>query len=485
MNEKNNKIRGSLIGGAIGDALGYQIEFKRNIKDKEVTNYRDDKGIISDDTQMTLFTANALLWRETRGSLRGIAMPPARAIYESYLDWLDTQNNTNNHNSISWIKEIPELNIERAPGNTCLSALSSGKMGTIDEPINNSKGCGGIMRVAPIGLYAKDSKTAGAIGAESSAITHGHPLGILPCYILASMLNMIVYNNETIEVALDKSVHQYYDEFNKFDKSDVDYLIELISKAKKLVKEDISDTEAIASLGEGWVAEETFAIAIYSCLKYPNSFQDAIICSVNHDGDSDSTGAVVGNIMGAYLGYNSIPDYYKNNVELKDIILELADDMSVSVPISEYSSNKDEKWENKYLYCKYVNKVIEDKNSMEVPISLENFISFDEDGYAFANQKLPTELENDYNTFINNYYMSEDNKVVNTIVNKINGLPFDIETTIAQLIDYKPEVGFVSPMTQGIIRNAVLKKCETDGIKLEENRDEIGGLPYFVKFKRV
>ena len=262
VNEKNNKIRGSLIGGAIGDALGYQIEFKRNIKDKEVTEYKNNKGIISDDTQMTLFTANALLWRETRGSLRGIAMVPTRAIYESYLDWLDTQNNTNNHNSISWIKEIPELNIERSPGNTCLSSLSSGKMGTIEEPINNSKGCGGIMRVAPIGLYAKDSKTAGIIGAESSAITHGHPLGILPCYILASMLNMIVYNNETIEVALDKSIHQYYDEFNKFNKSDVDYLLELINKAKKLAKENIPDIEAIASLGEGWVAEETFAIAI-------------------------------------------------------------------------------------------------------------------------------------------------------------------------------------------------------------------------------
>lgn len=356
MNEINNKIRGSLIGGAIGDALGYQIEFKRNIKDKEIINYQNNKGIISDDTQMTLFTANALLWRETRGNLRGIAMPPVRAIYESYLDWLDTQNNTNNHNSISWIKEIPELNIKRAPGNTCLNALSSGKMGTIDEPINNSKGCGGIMRVAPIGLYARDSKTAGTVGAESSAITHGHPLGILPSYILASMLNMIVYNNENIEVALDKSIHQYYDNFNKFSKIDVDYFIELINKTKKLAKENISDVEAISRLGEGWVAEETFAIAIYSCLKYPNNFQDAIVCSINHDGDSDSTGAITGNIIGAYLGYNAIPNYYKDNVELKEIILELADDMSVNIPISEYSTNEDKKWENKYLYCKINNK---------------------------------------------------------------------------------------------------------------------------------
>ena len=107
--DRKNRIVGSLIGGAIGDALGYQIEFKRNVQDKEVTKYKDDKGIISDDTQMTLFTANGLIWRETRGAMKGIALLPPDAVYESYLDWLDTQNNTNNHDKkISWIKDIKE-----------------------------------------------------------------------------------------------------------------------------------------------------------------------------------------------------------------------------------------------------------------------------------------------------------------------------------------------------------------------------------------
>ena len=145
------------------------------------------------------------------------------------------------------------------------------------------------------------------------------------------------------------------------------------------------------------------------------------------------------------------------------------------------------KEEIKNIICvnKMVNENVVNEQKKLVPNSLNDFISFDEDGYVFANQKLPTDLENDYNAFINNYYSSVDNKVVNTIINKINELPFDIETTIAQLIDYKSEVAFVSPMTQGIIRNAVLNKCEANGIKLEENRNEIGGLPYFVKFKKV
>ena len=349
---RNDKIRGSLVGGAIGDALGYQIEFKRNIKEKEITDFNDGVGIISDDTQMTLFTANGLLFRETRSAMRGIALLPVHAIYESYLDWLDTQNHTNNHKSISWIKDIEELNVPRAPGNTCLSALSSGIMGTIEKPINNSKGCGGVMRVAPVGLYMEDSETAGQLGAEVSALTHGHPLGIIPSYVFSTLIWYLLNTELSIEESLKKAITQFKEKFNYFNKQDTNYFLELVDKAISLSKENIKDIDAINELGEGWVAEEAFAIAIYSCLKYSNSFKDAVVCAINHDGDSDSTGAIAGNIIGVYLGYAAIPDEYKNNIELKNIILELADDLSIKVPVGEYNINNDKQWLNKYVYCK-------------------------------------------------------------------------------------------------------------------------------------
>ena len=171
----DNKIKGCLIGGAIGDALGYQIEFQRGIRDKEVTKYKNDEGIITDDTQMTLFTAVGLLWRETRLALKGITVPCEDAIYYAYLDWLETQENYRvNDRTVSWIKEIPELRIQRAPGFSCMSALSSSNMGTLKDPINDSKGCGGVMRIAPIGLYASNPLAAGEVAAKASAITHEH-----------------------------------------------------------------------------------------------------------------------------------------------------------------------------------------------------------------------------------------------------------------------------------------------------------------------
>ena len=350
MNNTKNKIRGSLLGGAIGDALGYQIEFKKGIKEKEITRF-NGKGIISDDTQMTLFTANALIWIETRIKMRGISSNPVDVIYLAYKDWLDTQINTKEEKSISWIKEIPELNVPRAPGNTCLSALSSNKKGTIENPINDSKGCGTVMRVAPIGLYIKDENEAGKIAAKSSALTHGHPLGIIPSYVLASMLSLIVNKELDILSSLNKSIDNLLRNYNIFNENDTKYFIDLMNKVVKLSSSNTNDIDAIKELGEGWVAEEALAIAVYSCLKYSNSFEDAVVCAINHDGDSDSTGSIAGNIIGAYLGEEAIPNYYTDNLELKDVILEIADDLSTPVPVSEYSNNNDEYWISKYVDC--------------------------------------------------------------------------------------------------------------------------------------
>ena len=133
-------------------------------------------------------------------------------------------------------------------------------------------------------------------------------------------------------------------------------LMELIDKAIEFALNDnIDDLDAIRQLGEGWVAEETLAIAIYCSMKYENDFEKAIIASVNHSGDSDSTGSVTGNILGAHLGMKAIPEKYLAKLELKDIILEIADDLFNDCNISEYSNYRDEVWERKYIYHTYPN----------------------------------------------------------------------------------------------------------------------------------
>ena len=339
-----DKVRGSIFGGAIGDALGYQIEFETGIKPKQVTRFKENPGIFSDDTQMTLFTACSLLWREERFRMRGIAALPHEAVYLGYLDWLDTQQRAEEHDHVAWIREIPELNIMRDPGMTCISALSSGKRGTLENPINDSKGCGGIMRIAPVGLYLNPLVTDMSVGEFSAricAITHGHPLAILSAFVFGETIfhltNMNSSVEESVNFALDKMdawrpyMPSKSGDFRRTNlyKKEKPELRAIIEQSIALAKDKpITDQQAIMRLGDGWVAEEALAIAIYSALKHESSFEDTVICAVNHDGDSDSTGSIAGNIIGARLGYDKIPDYFRENIELKEVLLKLSDDMA-------------------------------------------------------------------------------------------------------------------------------------------------------------
>lgn len=351
-----NKIKGCLIGGAIGDSLGYPIEFTHT-DGKIIKKELNRSDCISDDTQMTLFTANALLWQTTRTMSYGISPKISDCLHMAYQDWYETQQPKNARDNdrvkISWVMNVPEMNETRAPGVTCLNSLSGDTKGTIENPINNSKGCGGVMRVAPIGLYydTMPLHEIGKIGAEAAAITHGHPLGIIPAYVFAALIHLLAYSEKNIEEATKEAVKDFHENFNKFNETDIKYFTELIDQAVNLAHEKIDDFEAISQLGEGWVAEEALAIAIYSSIKYQNNFEKAIVCSINHNGDSDSTGAIAGNIIGTYLGYDKIPNKYKDNIELKDVILEIAEDL-----YNDYKSENediDEVWEQKYIQKTY------------------------------------------------------------------------------------------------------------------------------------
>ena len=358
-----DRFRGCLIGGAAGDALGYAVEFMRErdifsrYGEKGITEYELKDGVarISDDTQMTLFTATGLLVGTTRGKMRGVIGDYAEYIHDSYTDWLKTQVKQyplRDKERYSWLVNVPELFSPRAPGNTCMSALQGGDYGTPENPINHSKGCGGVMRVAPIGLYFNDrgvdAQYISRIGAEAAAITHGHFLGWVPAAALVQIIHEISQNDETVLNAVQHSLETVREEWA--ETPDSDYFIKLIEKAVDLAGRDMNDLEAIHQLGEGWVAEETLAIAVYCALKYENDFDAAIIASVNHKGDSDSTGAVTGNILGARLGLKGIPEKYTKDLELKEVILEVADDLHHDCQMSEYDyDHRDRAWIQKYI----------------------------------------------------------------------------------------------------------------------------------------
>ena len=365
-----DRYKGCLLGGAAGDALGYTVEFLdadsifRRFGRDGITEYSLVNGtaLISDDTQMTLFTANGLLLGTTRDRTRGTVGGCLDGIALCCEEWLSTQTETypvRERYPRSWLINVPEMFVRRAPGNTCLSAIASfrgGRRGTIGEPINNSKGCGGIMRVAPIGLYfdgeRNTSDEVARLGAEAAALTHGHELGYIPAAALVHIVHTVSHSEDPLLVdAVWNAMSAVRRLFPGAEH--LDELEALVRMAVELSQSGLGDPDAIRMLGEGWVAEETLAIAVYCALKYENDFDRALIAAVNHGGDSDSTGSVTGNILGARLGARAIPEKYLARLELRDVISEIADDLFIGCGISGYGPYRDEPWANKYVFMTY------------------------------------------------------------------------------------------------------------------------------------
>lgn len=357
-NKQLDKVRGSLIGGAVGDALGYPVEFiysyadiKKRYGENGITRLdttqwwlpeggQDGKAWISDDTQMTLYTACGLLNAKAQG------LAPKYAICEAYIEWYYTQIGSKRPSRFRecWIADVPEFNNRRAPGNTCITALGDIQRGR--DFCNNSKGCGGIMRTAPVALYGgmwcskkEGEQPEGRISnindvdmtaADAAEITHQHPLGWLPSALEAHVIYRLLQNeNPTVEDFKAYLSEGYNTLLSLYpnEAASITELRALTDKALSLVDSTASDVENIETIGEGWVAEETLAIAVYCTVKYFDSFEKAIIASVNHKGDSDSTGAVTGNVLGAVVGYDAIPEFFKADLELHDVILHVADDL--------------------------------------------------------------------------------------------------------------------------------------------------------------
>ncbi|WP_051648191.1 ADP-ribosylglycohydrolase family protein [Cupriavidus sp. SK-3] len=330
-----SRFHGCLLGGAVGDALGAPVEFMTHAEILErfgaggITEYAPaygGVGTITDDTQMTLFTAEGLL----RAWVRGVSSYPD-AVARAYLRWLHTQGiRPAWHADLilaepGWLCQQAALHSRRAPGNTCLSALEA--MMKLGEPARNgSKGCGGVMRVAPAGLFAwrhpdqRSPRHAFDLGTALAALTHGHPTGSLTGGVLAALVHELA-DGATLPDALRTA------KACLAARPDHEETLLAIMHAEQLAGSGVAHEDAIARLGEGWVAEEALAISLY-CSLVARDFRHGVVVAVNHDGDSDSTGAITGNLLGAMYGEEAIPREWLAPLELREVIAELADDLN-------------------------------------------------------------------------------------------------------------------------------------------------------------
>ena len=321
-------FRGCLLGGAVGDALGAAVEFKTleeirtefgpaGIRDYGVAYGRT--GAITDDTQMTLFTGEALL-RAEHCRVRDPACRTADVAWHAYLRWLRTQGEVVQPRGLpdedGWLVGVKGLHSRRAPGVTCLAALRKGRMGTIRDPLNDSKGCGGVMRVAPAGFVPGQPFR---LGCELAALTHGHPTGWLAAGYLAQLVHEVAVGASLAEGAA-RALEVLERQPGHEETSGA------IRRALALAHSEREAPEDLETLGPGFVAEEALAIALLAALR-ATGFEQGVLLAVNHSGDSDSTGSIAGNLLGLLHGEQGIPATWLERLELRDLIAGVATDL--------------------------------------------------------------------------------------------------------------------------------------------------------------
>jgi len=319
-----------LLGGALGDALGNPIEFQDI---RAIRQQYGEGGIdalvdpdFTDDTQMTLFTAEALVRFSLQADQRDVHLQTL--IHQAYLRWLFTQDYPIPPSlRTGFLLQQKGLFQQKAPGQTCLNALHSGKMATRDYALNESKGCGGVMRVAPVGLYFwQDPEKAFRLGADSAAITHGHVSGYLSAGYFAALMALLV-DGEPLEPAAIKIL----DILKTYPGHDETLFH--VDRALEMQAAGLEPTpERLEKMGVGWpgaVGEEALAMSLFCALSYPDDFRRAVRVAVNHSGDSDSTGTITGQIVGLINGLQALPEDWRKRLKMAEVVNTLAEDLFV------------------------------------------------------------------------------------------------------------------------------------------------------------
>ncbi len=339
-----DRFIGCILGGAIGDGMGYAVEGldllerEQYFPDGKITEpfFNEETGslMISDDTQMVMFTMDGMMWAYIRCNSRGIGSYESSGVWQSYARWYYTQTgiilddyilHKHEHEpvalstiGIKTILEYEELYSNRNPSEESLLSLESLQMGTMEMPVSDFKDPSCLTRVAPAGLFLHDEpSTAFLVAARLAAITHGNPTGYLAAgtyaYILAEVLN---------EKNLDEAVRNALLELKKY--SYIDEVNDTLEYALHLSECDYGWEQCLELIGEGTSAEGVLAMGVYCALKAEN-YEEAAIWAANAKGLSSSAAFVAGSLAGAFLGDMSIPAEWKSRLELKEMMLSWID----------------------------------------------------------------------------------------------------------------------------------------------------------------
>nr|WP_202450478.1 ADP-ribosylglycohydrolase family protein [Streptomyces sp. SID4917] len=330
-----SRVRGSLLGGAIGDALGAGVsaltleEIRAAHGPDGVTDFvpaYGRRGAITAATQLTLFTVDGLIRAQVRRDTG--AWHPPTDVHRAHLRWAATQRDWGpdvRRKDNGWLAQEEWLYARRGPALSCLTGFGDDIMGTLDKPKNpTARDAGALVRSAPFGLLVGwEPQLVCQLAVECAAQTHGHPAAYLSAGAFAVIVHALA-RAESLDAGVQRALallaprpgHQP--------------VTEALQRALGTVRQGIPGPGRISGLGDGRAAEDTLAVAVY-CALVSEDIRHGLRLAVNHDGPSCATATLCGSLLGALHGETALPPAWLAELEGRPTLLEIADDFAMEM----------------------------------------------------------------------------------------------------------------------------------------------------------
>ncbi|MFJ2111712.1 MULTISPECIES: ADP-ribosylglycohydrolase family protein [unclassified Streptomyces] len=330
-----SRVRGALLGGAVGDALGAGVS---TLTLEEIRAAHGPGGVldfvpaygrrggVTAATQLTLFTVDGLIRAHVRRDTG--AWHPPTDVHRAHQRWAATQRDWGpdlRRKDNGWLAQEEWLYTRRDPTISTLTGLGDEAMGTLDSPKNPiARDSGALVRSAPFGLLVGwEPQLVSQLALECAVQTHGSP----GAYFSAGSFAVIVHalaRGETLETGVRRTLEMLAPRLADQPVS------EALQQALDAVRQGVPGPDRIVALGEGRTAESALAVAVY-CGLVAEDVRHGLRLAVNHDGPSAATGSLAGAILGALHGETALPPAWLAELEGRPTILEIADDFAMEM----------------------------------------------------------------------------------------------------------------------------------------------------------
>ncbi|MFE7232180.1 ADP-ribosylglycohydrolase family protein [Streptomyces sp. NPDC002405] len=330
-----SRVRGTLLGVAVGDALGAPVDSLAlgAIREahgpegiRELVPAHGRRGAVTHFTQLTLFSLDGLIRAHVRRDTG--AWHPPTDVHRAYLRWAATQRDwgpDERREDDGWLAREEWLYARRSPSRPLLVGFGDDTMGTLEAPKNPAEaGPEAVARSAPFGLLVGwEPQLVVQLAVECAAQTHGHPTACLAAGAYAVIVHALA-RGDGLDGAVQKSLALLAARPGHQPVSDA------LQHALGAVRQGLPTPDRVEELAGEGTAAGLLAVSVY-CALVSEDVRHGLCLAVNLSGSSGAAGALTGGLLGALHGETALPPGWLAELEGRPTLLVLADDFAMEM----------------------------------------------------------------------------------------------------------------------------------------------------------